>query len=550
LNYSKFTKIKILISIFIFLFSISLTHKAAAVESIATDSDITFTFSEPVRNSDNSYITDTNVGSLITLKNTDASGLNISFTATINTAKTIITINPISNLTSHQIVYASIDAGVEDYYDNALPATSKIFQAEYLATSLTNPLNEKDVVGLIKEQPEIAKRMIQHSTIAVLKRMEWLRRHRDENNLSRQGIKLNFVNSTMADIANLSLIPFVNKTSNLFENDWAIWSEGSLTIGEIEENTSSSLRRIKSNGITIGVDKIVDKNQMYGAAIRIEDDKTDIGTSGTKLDTDGYSLSFYGTFPLSDKTYIDSTLGVGLLRINLTRKHHSGTLSGIRKGEQVFGSILYGSEFKNNQFTLSPYGRLDAGYTNLKSYTESGTVAAIKYNKQEIKTARASIGLLINDKVKIGEITFMPNARIEYGKDITDTSDAVVSYIVYPNANYTLNIEKKEKDNFRLGVGADIEMEGAWLFKTDYERNLTERSGYENTLSMGVSFQPNSSTDYNLLLTGGDASNRQINLNLDKKLNDDLSITAGLGVGKTLTSGYNNTVEFSVKFGF
>jgi hypothetical protein len=93
-------------------------------------------------------------------------------------------------------------------------------------------------------------------------------------------------------------------------------------------------------------------------------------------------------------------------------------------------------------------------------------------------------------------------------------------------------------------------MEGAWLFKTDYERNLTERSGYENTLSMGVSFQPNSSTDYNLLLTGGDASNRQINLNLDKKLNDDLSITAGFGVGKTLTSGYNNTVEFSVKFGF
>jgi len=550
LNYSKFTKIKILISIFIFLFSISLTHKAAAVESIATDSDITFTFSEPVRNSDNSYITDTNVGSLITLKNTDASGLNISFTATINTAKTIITINPISNLTSHQIVYASIDAGVEDYYDNALPATSKIFKAEYLATSLTNPLNEKDVVGLIKEQPEIAKRMIQHSTIAVLKRMEWLRRHRDENNLSRQGIKLNFVNSTMADIANLSLIPFINKTSNLFENDWAIWSEGSLTIGEIEENTSSSLRRIKSNGITIGVDKIVDKNQMYGAAIRIEDDKTDIGTSGTKLDTDGYSLSFYGTFPLSDKTYIDSTLGVGLLRINLTRKHQSGTLSGIRKGEQVFGSILYGSEFKNNQFTLSPYGRLDAGYTNLKSYTESGTVAAIKYNKQEIKTARASIGLLINDKVKIGEITFMPNARIEYGKDITDTSDAVVSYIVYPNANYTLNIEKKEKDNFRLGVGADIKMEGAWLFKTDYERNLTERSGYENTLSMGVSFQPNSSTDYNLLLTGSDASSRQMNLNFDKKLNDDLSITAGLGVGKTLTSGYNNTVEFSVKFGF
>jgi Putative hemagglutinin-related protein len=276
----------------------------------------------------------------------------------------------------------------------------------------------------------------------------------------------------------------------------------------------------------------------------------DIGTSGTKLDTDGYSILWYGTFPFSDKTYIDSTLGIGLLRTELTRKHDSGTLSGKRKGEQVFGSILYGAEFNNNQLTLSPYGRLDAGYTKLKSYSDSGTVAGINYNEQKIKTARASIGLLVDDEVRIREITFMPNARIEYGKDLIDSSDAIVSYNVYPNTNYTLNIDKEETDNFRVGVGADIELDGGWLFKTDYERNQTESSGYENTLSMGVSFQPNSSTDYNLLLTGGDASNRQINLNLDKKLNDDLSITAGLGVGKTLTSGYNNTVEFSVKFGF
>ena len=81
----------------------------------------------------------------------------------------------------------------------------------------------------------------------------------------------------------------------MFGNDWAIWSEGSVTIGKIDENTLSAIKKIKSNGITIGIDKIVDKNQIYGAAIRIENEDDDIGTSGTKLDTDGYSLSLYGT---------------------------------------------------------------------------------------------------------------------------------------------------------------------------------------------------------------------------------------------------------------
>ena len=542
---------KVLISIFIFLFSMAWAHEAVAVESIATDSNITFTFSEAIRNLDDSEITNSNVGSLITLKNTDANGSDIAFSATINPAKKVITIDPTSNLSSHQIIYAAIGATVEDDADNAVPASSKSFKAEYLATSLTNPLNEPDVVGLIEAQAETAKRMIQHSTTPVLKRMEWLRRHRDENNLSHQGVKLKFVNSTITDIANsLNLSSFINNAADIFGDDWAIWSEGSVTIGEIDKNTFSSIKGIKSSGITIGIDKIVDKNQMYGAAFRIENDDNDIGTSGTKLDTDGYSLSLYGTFPFSDKTYIDSTLGIGLLRTELTRKHVSGTLSGKRKGEQVFGSILYGAEFNNNQLTLSPYGRLDAGYTKLNSYSDSGTVAAINYNEQKINTARASIGLLVDDEVRIREITFMPNARIEYGKELIDSSDVIVTYNIYPNTDYTLNIDKEETNNFRVGIGADIEVGGGWLFMTDYERNQTESSGHENTLSMGLTFQPNSTSEYSFLIIDSNSSNRQIGLDFNKNLSDDWSVNTGFEIAKISTSGYNNTVQFSTEMSF
>jgi len=524
---------------------------AVITASIATDSNITFTFSEAVRNLDDTELTDLNVGSLITLKNTDANGSNILFSATINTAKTVITIDPTSNFTSHQVVYAAIGETVEDYSDNSIPATSKTFTAEYLATSLSNPLNEKDIVGLIEAQVETAKRLIQHSTTPVLKRTEWLRRHRGGNNLSSQGIKINFANSTLSDIANaFQLSTFVNKTADLYQNDWAIWSEGSVTVGEIDATTISSIKEIKSKGITIGIDKMIDENEMYGVAIRIENDNIDIGTAGTNLDADGYSLSLYGTFPFSDKTYIDSILGIGLLRTEHIRKHETGTLSGERKGKQLFGSVLYGAQFTNNQFTLSPYGRLDAGYTKLFSYTDSGTIAALSYNEQKIKTLKASIGLLMDDVIKIGEVTFMPNARIEYGKDIIDSSDAVVSYIIYPNTNYTLNIDKEETDNIRLGIGADIEVEGGWLFMTDYERNQTESSSYENTISMGVLFQPSSTSEYSFSIIDGNSSNRQIGLDFDKKLSDDWSINTGFKVAQTSSSGYNNTVYFSTEMSF
>jgi len=389
-----------------------------------------------------------------------------------------------------------------------------------------------------------------HSTKPVLKRMEFLRRHNDQKNLSNQGVKLRFVNSSLTEMSNaLNLSGFLNQTSDLFGNDWAIWSEGSITIGETDENTISAIKKIKSNGITLGIDKIVDTNQIYGLAIRMEDEDDDIGSSGTTIDTDSFSLSFYGTLPFSEKTYIDGTFGVGKLRTDLTRIHESGTLTGKRKGEQIFSSVLYGAEF-NNDVTLSPYGRIDAGYTKLKSYSDSGKVASINYNEQKIKTARVSIGLLIDDEIQTQSATFMPNARIEYGKDVVDASDAVLSYVVYPNTDYTFKIDREETDNFRIGFGTDVLVEGGWALSADFERSQEDDTSYENSISLGASFQPNQNTEYSVSIIGGNSSNRQFGLDYDRSLTDDWTLNASLESAKSSNSGYNNTIGLSTRMSF
>ena len=59
---------------------------------IGVSGNITITFSEAVRNKDNTELTNNNIDSHITLKLTNASGSNINFDASINTDKTVITI--------------------------------------------------------------------------------------------------------------------------------------------------------------------------------------------------------------------------------------------------------------------------------------------------------------------------------------------------------------------------------------------------------------------------------------------------------------------------
>jgi hypothetical protein len=100
---------------------------ANGASGVAISDNIIITFSEAVRNIDNTVLTDSNIDSLITLKLTNANGNNITFDATINGDKTVITINPTSNLPNSQAVYVAIGATVEDSADHVITAANATF---------------------------------------------------------------------------------------------------------------------------------------------------------------------------------------------------------------------------------------------------------------------------------------------------------------------------------------------------------------------------------------------------------------------------------------
>ena len=95
--------------------------------NVLASSNITIGFNTAIRNLNDTEITNDNIHSLITLKDTDTNGTDIPFTISINTAKKVITINPISDLSSGQNIYVAIGATVEDTFDNAITAASSIF---------------------------------------------------------------------------------------------------------------------------------------------------------------------------------------------------------------------------------------------------------------------------------------------------------------------------------------------------------------------------------------------------------------------------------------
>ncbi|MDR0420021.1 MAG: DUF5018 domain-containing protein, partial [Prevotellaceae bacterium] len=87
---------------------------------------ITITSNEPLKKTDDSELADGDLSSLITFKETDASGANVAFTATINATKEVITITPSSPLDNSQAYYIAI-APVADTAANITTAQSATF---------------------------------------------------------------------------------------------------------------------------------------------------------------------------------------------------------------------------------------------------------------------------------------------------------------------------------------------------------------------------------------------------------------------------------------
>jgi hypothetical protein len=425
------------------------------------------------------------------------------------TGTTAITINPTNDLSGETEYYILIDSTAFDdsesnSYAGITDSTTLNFTT--VTTNLPSPLDDKDVVGSIEAQVDVAKQIIQHSTIPALDRMEWLRRHKEENDLSHQGIKISFTNPMYSSISNaLPVSASFNPTKDVLPNDWAMWTEGSVMIGKTSGTDTASLKDIESTGITIGADRKAGQDLVHGFALRFGRDDVDVGSSGTSLDTDSYSLSIYRTRSYSERTFLDSLLGISTLKTDLIRKSGANTLTGRRYGRQIFGSLSYSGVLEKDRLNLSPSVRLDGGYTNLSSYSETGT-DALAYDAQNIKTGKVSAGVLLDDTIQFSSITFRPNGRLEYGADFSPSSNAVLSYVLDPSTDYTLSVSKRALHNFRAGIGLDIETVGGLSVTTSYEKNRALDSSYSDTARLGISYHHNANTQYALSFNGPDSS--------------------------------------------
>ena len=414
----------------------------------------------------------------------------------------------------------------------------------------SDPSDNADVKAIIEANVELSKRIITHNTKTIFHRIEWLRRHKNKDNFSNLNAEVNFSNEIVSSLAQAVGSYKKERKRDYDSDDWFQWTEGRVSVGKNNGENSSS-RNIRSNGISIGADRIKkeDRDMMYGYVLQHGNDNIDIGGDGSKLVTESYSLAMYGTKLRDNHFFTDGIIGVSLLDIDHKRITYGNTLKGNREGQQIFGSINLGKRFHDEEKNMNPGIKLDLGYTRLKAFREKTILGdsladALLYKEQNVKSALATIGVLLDTTDKQKEKIINHHGRLEYILDFSPSSNTEFYYLNSESTVYKFKADNKAEKNYRIGYGFDVTTISGWSLVANFERLKAKERGYSNEFYLSLGYVP---IDEKKFFLNFDNSN-QASLILTNNLNGiDLKVNADYNFFSNLPQ-YSANISISDSF--
>ena len=457
----------------------------------------------------------------------------------------------ISSYTDHEqisgVTFSS--TGSKLYYIN-FNAADEVRQfslsCSYGVVTCMDPTSDKDDVASVQAQTAAAKEIMQHTTYPVLNRMEWLRRNKDNSNLTNQNVKLQFSNEILSSLSNLIMPTSLTKNDTLAavlqSGNWSTWSEGTISVGKVGDTLTSSAKNINSSAITIGADRRDGEERMYGVALRLGNDDIGFGNVKNSLDMNAVSLTLYESRLLGEGKFIDNLIGIGSFKTDIVNAVGLGSTNAKRDGKQIFTSSKIRQTFEKNNVNFTPNIKLDLGYTNLSDYQEEGS-ANLKFDDQYIGTIISSIGGAVDSTSNLKNGTFQPYFEFDYFADMSPSSEQKISYKSDASSTYTLTRINSSTHNLKSKFGFDYLTNEGWNITSNYQRTQSKGSGYSDGLFFGASYKSRRDTEYTMSL-----NDKKAVLDYKKNVN---GFDVTVGSNYTLMSiipDYGAHIEISNKF--
>ncbi|MFZ0488318.1 MAG: autotransporter outer membrane beta-barrel domain-containing protein [Arenicellales bacterium] len=252
---------------------------------------------------------------------------------------------------------------------------------------------------------------------------------------------------------------------------WTVYANGALSTGSRDTTALESGYDMNGGRATFGTDYRLNDNAFLGASVDYITNSADF-TNGSKLDTDGFDGTLYGTMYSDSGLYFQGTIGAGS---NNYKSHRSivysvggtnvnQTAVGDPGGDQFFWSAGLGKDINaGNGISGNVSATVDYLDANIDKFTEqiSGTGPGFGMNltvfKQNVKSLRSTVGAQLSKAISTQSGVLSPFIQFDWIHEFNNDSRTILARFasdsITTNQAFQLTTDSPDADYFRLGGG-------------------------------------------------------------------------------------------------
>ena len=420
-----------------------------------------------------------------------------------------------------------------------------------------------DTSSSIISQVELSKQNISLNVDTIFKRFEWIKRNRDNENLSAHNFNINYHDPLIKTLANKFEPSVKNNVATLIskhklkdkKSKWSSWSLADISLRIFGEDGTARAKDINTRGLTIGADRKFGDNKFLGFAIRYSDGSANTNFSQQDLVMESLTLNLYGISPSKNNQYINAVIGLSHLRFD---HRYLGTLSGERKGKQAFASINYRTRDKYGILNVTPTGKLTYGVTRLSEFTDFLSKASglpsqdIIYKEDTFVNGEFAGGFLFEtDIIETSQGTLQPMGGIEILYDLTNDVDYKYVLQGKTHVNKETIHSPFSRQNLKTSFGFEAVHLNGFTVSADYQRlirlNDTKNAPEYQTETFILKFSRSKEEDNQFALNYDPINAHQTNLSYSKNIHGlDFKINSNQSLENS--SEYFTNLEVSGKF--
>jgi autotransporter-associated beta strand protein len=239
------------------------------------------------------------------------------------------------------------------------------------------------------------------------------------------------------------------------DNRWGVFLTGLGEFTDVSDTPNAAGYNVDTGGFTFGVDYRVTPNIALGLTAGYAHTSVN-PTGGGRIDVNGGKLGAYATF-FGNGFYLDTAATGGPSGYNTHRAALQGSANGSTDGADFNALVAGGYDWKAGSLSIGPTASFQYSYTGLGGFSETGSLAPLKFPDQNTESERTAFGAKASYEWKVGKIILIPQVSAAWQHEFGDTAYSIVSgFATGAGNNFTVTGPEIGRDSLLIGAGATV----------------------------------------------------------------------------------------------